>query len=196
MIPWFSKTKGNTYATLLHHPFLFKGKPTHAQEVARSLPSSSSKRGEVVDEFRQHDGMVTVVVKLFWQGSTKHNGFRGEDELEGEGALAHGLVNRGLWRPLPSSHIYRWRGRGGSLGRAPRGPTAALGCLPRRPLPYLVRGGRKGGLAAPREPPFLLPCEKKGRRGLSPPLSFLGLVATRWVRQPPCALLCSLLLAR
>ena len=26
LIPWFSKTKGNTYATLLHHPFLFKGK--------------------------------------------------------------------------------------------------------------------------------------------------------------------------
>ena len=28
------KTEGDTYATLLHHPFLFKGKPTHAQEVA------------------------------------------------------------------------------------------------------------------------------------------------------------------
>ena len=28
------KTEGNTYATLLHHPFLFKGKPMHAQEVA------------------------------------------------------------------------------------------------------------------------------------------------------------------
>ena len=27
LIPWFSKTEGNTYATLLHHPFLFKGKP-------------------------------------------------------------------------------------------------------------------------------------------------------------------------
>ena len=27
-------TEGNTYATVLHHPFLFKGKPTHAQEVA------------------------------------------------------------------------------------------------------------------------------------------------------------------
>ena len=34
LIPWFYKTEGNTYATLLHHPFLFKGKPTHAQEVA------------------------------------------------------------------------------------------------------------------------------------------------------------------
>ena len=41
LIPWFSKTEGNTYATLLHHPFLFKGKPTHAQEVAATsnLPS-------------------------------------------------------------------------------------------------------------------------------------------------------------
>ena len=28
LIPWFSKTEGNTYATLLHHHFLFKGKPT------------------------------------------------------------------------------------------------------------------------------------------------------------------------
>ena len=23
LIPWFSKTEGNTYATLLHHPLLF-----------------------------------------------------------------------------------------------------------------------------------------------------------------------------
>ena len=34
LIPWFSNTEGNTYATLLHHPFLFKVKPTQAQEVA------------------------------------------------------------------------------------------------------------------------------------------------------------------
>ena len=37
LIPWFSKNEGNTYATLLHHPSLFKGKPTHAQEVARRI---------------------------------------------------------------------------------------------------------------------------------------------------------------
>ena len=37
LIPWFSKTEGNTYATLLHHPFLFKGKPTQAQEIARRI---------------------------------------------------------------------------------------------------------------------------------------------------------------
>ena len=28
LIPWFLETEGNTYATLLHHPLLFKGKPT------------------------------------------------------------------------------------------------------------------------------------------------------------------------
>ena len=28
LIRWFSKTEGNTYATLLHHHLLFKGKPT------------------------------------------------------------------------------------------------------------------------------------------------------------------------
>src|SRR3990170_376918 len=36
MIPWFSKTKGNTYATLLHHPFLFKGKPTQCSRGSKS----------------------------------------------------------------------------------------------------------------------------------------------------------------
>ena len=45
LIPWFSKTEVNTYATLLHHPFLFKGKPTHAQEVARRI--SGAVAGEI-----------------------------------------------------------------------------------------------------------------------------------------------------
>ena len=43
LIPWFSKTKGNTYAALLHHPFLFKGKPTHAQEVARRISGAVTR---------------------------------------------------------------------------------------------------------------------------------------------------------
>ena len=37
LIPWFSKTEGNTYATVLHHPFLFKGKPTQAQETTEGF---------------------------------------------------------------------------------------------------------------------------------------------------------------
>ena len=35
LIPWFSKTEGNTYATLLHHPLLFGEIQQSAQEVAR-----------------------------------------------------------------------------------------------------------------------------------------------------------------
>ena len=35
LIPWFSKTKGNTYAALLHHPFLFKGKPTQCSRGSK-----------------------------------------------------------------------------------------------------------------------------------------------------------------
>ena len=50
MIPCFSKTEGNTYATLLHHPFLFKGKPTHAQEVARRI--SGAVAGESTHKSR------------------------------------------------------------------------------------------------------------------------------------------------
>ena len=35
LIPWFSKTEGNTYAALLHHPFLFKGKPTQCSRGSK-----------------------------------------------------------------------------------------------------------------------------------------------------------------
>ena len=45
MIPWFSKTEGNTYATLLHHPFLFGENQHSAQEVARRI--SGAVAGEV-----------------------------------------------------------------------------------------------------------------------------------------------------
>ena len=45
----FSKTKENTNYTLLHHPFLFKGKPTHAQEVALANRDIISPIGIVRD---------------------------------------------------------------------------------------------------------------------------------------------------
>ena len=35
LIPWFSKTEGNSYATLLYHPFLFKGKPTQCSRGSK-----------------------------------------------------------------------------------------------------------------------------------------------------------------
>ena len=39
------KTEGNTYAPLVHHPFLFKGKSAQAQEVARNI--SGAVAGEI-----------------------------------------------------------------------------------------------------------------------------------------------------
>ena len=35
LIPWFSKNEGNTYAALLHHPFLFKGKLTQCSRGSK-----------------------------------------------------------------------------------------------------------------------------------------------------------------
>ena len=35
LIPWFSKIEGNTSTTLLHHPFLFKGKPTQCSRGSK-----------------------------------------------------------------------------------------------------------------------------------------------------------------
>ena len=37
LIPWFSKTEGNTYATLLHHPFFFKVKPMQCYRGRRRI---------------------------------------------------------------------------------------------------------------------------------------------------------------
>lgn len=86
--------------------------------------------GEVVREFQQHDGAVTVVVKLFPQGFAKHKGFIEDEQLEAGGAGTR-LGDSWCVVPLPSSHIYI--GRGGRKGiprRAPRGPTTTLGNLP------------------------------------------------------------------
>ena len=47
MIPWFSKTEGNTYATIAASPFPLQEKPTQAQYVARRIS------GTVAGEFAQ-----------------------------------------------------------------------------------------------------------------------------------------------
>ena len=49
LIPWFSKTEGNTYATLLHHPFLFKEK------------TNASSRGSKKDFWRRCRGDLRQV---------------------------------------------------------------------------------------------------------------------------------------
>ena len=59
-----------------------------------SLPSRSSKRGEVVDEFRQDDDVVTVLVKNnLRRASPSTMKTITEDKLEGTVLPAHDLVN-------------------------------------------------------------------------------------------------------
>ena len=60
LIPWFSKTEGNTYATLLHHPFLFKGKPTQCS------------RGSKKDFWRRCRGGLRKVKSGFGIPTTSH----------------------------------------------------------------------------------------------------------------------------
>ena len=51
MIPWFSKTEGNTYATLLHHPLLFGEIQRSAQEVA--VPRYPNRRARIKPQAEQ-----------------------------------------------------------------------------------------------------------------------------------------------
>ena len=60
LIPWFSKTEGNTYATILHHPFLFKGKPTQCS------------RGSKKDFWRRFRGGLCKVKSRFGLPTTSH----------------------------------------------------------------------------------------------------------------------------
>ena len=78
LIPWFSKTEGNTYATLLHHPFLFKGKSTQAQEVARRI--SGAVAGEAYakssqDLISQQLGIAGAVAKSSQDIPSTHHKF-------------------------------------------------------------------------------------------------------------------------
>ena len=57
LIPLFSKTKGNTYTTVLHHPFLFKEKPTQAQNIARRI--SGAVVGEVFAQVKPYQVPIT-----------------------------------------------------------------------------------------------------------------------------------------
>ena len=46
LIPWFSKTKENTYATIASSPVPLQGKPTQAQDVAKSTMELLMHGGE------------------------------------------------------------------------------------------------------------------------------------------------------
>ena len=57
MIPLFSKTKGNTYATIAASPFPLQVKPTQAQDVARRI--SGAVVGEVFAQVKTYQVSIT-----------------------------------------------------------------------------------------------------------------------------------------
>ena len=57
MIPWFSKTEGNTYATIVASPFPLQGKPTQAQKVVRRI--SGVVAGEVFAQVKTYQVPIT-----------------------------------------------------------------------------------------------------------------------------------------
>ena len=58
LIPWFSKTEGNTYATIAASPFSLQGKPTQAQDVARRI--SGAIAGEVFAQVKTYQVPNTI----------------------------------------------------------------------------------------------------------------------------------------
>ena len=57
LIPWFSKTEGNTYATIAASPFPLQGKPMQAQDVARRI--SGAVAGEVFAQVKTYQVPIT-----------------------------------------------------------------------------------------------------------------------------------------
>ena len=56
-IPWFSKTEGNTYATIAASPFSLQGKPTQGQDVARRIFGAVA--GEVFAQVKTYQVPIT-----------------------------------------------------------------------------------------------------------------------------------------
>ena len=57
LIPWFSKTGGNTYTTIAALPFPLEGKPTQAQDIARRI--SGAVAGEVFTPVKTYQVPIT-----------------------------------------------------------------------------------------------------------------------------------------
>ena len=57
LIPWFSKTEGNTYTTIAASPSPLRGKPMQAQDVARRI--SGAVAGEVFAQVKTYQVPIT-----------------------------------------------------------------------------------------------------------------------------------------
>ena len=57
LIPWFSKTEGNTYATIAASPFPLQGKRMQAQDVARRM--SGAVAGEAFAQVKTYQVPIT-----------------------------------------------------------------------------------------------------------------------------------------
>ena len=57
LIPWLSKTEGNTYATIAASPSPLRGKPTQAQDVARRIFGAVA--GEVFAQVKTYQVSIT-----------------------------------------------------------------------------------------------------------------------------------------
>ena len=84
LIPWFSKTEGNTYATLLHHPFLFKGKPTQCSRGSKPLVKDGSPP-------------LTTMMRRFHQWYMKTCSESGKDALTMIIKEEHDVIGTGLF---------------------------------------------------------------------------------------------------
>ena len=83
LIPWFSKTEGNTYATIAASPFPLQGKPTQAQDVALAqdsivgifIPSSISLPTSLFTRSIMHhpatNSLVTMLARLIVMSITE-----------------------------------------------------------------------------------------------------------------------------
>ena len=78
LIPWFSKTEENTYATLLHHPFLFKGKATQCSRGSRTPQRNgvSEHRNHTLLDIVQSMMILTDLPISFWDHALETAAFR------------------------------------------------------------------------------------------------------------------------
>ena len=74
LIPWFSKTEGNTYATIAASPFPLQGKPTQAQDIARrfsrTIAGEASTKSSKDSNSRQRAISGAVAWEVFAQVKT------------------------------------------------------------------------------------------------------------------------------